>query len=98
MSLEDCCRYYTNIEICGMRPDFLDEEPACHWKTSMYENRWVAGTTAGGYINHKGKNQNQNSTMAQHLCSAVRTFDLLMEACAARGGPLSSTKTLLLWF
>ncbi|XP_032402532.1 calpain-A-like [Xiphophorus hellerii] len=52
MSLEDCCRYYTNIEICGMRPDFLDEEPACHWKTSMYENRWVAGTTAGGYINH----------------------------------------------
>ncbi|XP_054882883.1 calpain-9-like isoform X2 [Poeciliopsis prolifica] len=52
MSLEDCCRYYTNIEICGMRPDFLDEDPACHWKTSMYENRWVAGTTAGGYINH----------------------------------------------
>uniref|UniRef100_A0A3B3VCJ3 Calpain catalytic domain-containing protein n=1 Tax=Poecilia latipinna TaxID=48699 RepID=A0A3B3VCJ3_9TELE len=53
MSLEDCCRYYNNIEICGMRPDFLDEDPACHWKTSTYENRWVAGTTAGGYINHK---------------------------------------------
>ncbi|KAM4724116.1 LOW QUALITY PROTEIN: uncharacterized protein FYW61_014681 [Anableps anableps] len=53
MDLEDCCKYYTRIDICSLRPDFLDETPACHWKTSMYENRWVAGTTAGGYINYK---------------------------------------------
>ncbi|PWA16562.1 hypothetical protein CCH79_00004322 [Gambusia affinis] len=52
MSLEDCCKHYTKIEICGMSPDFLDEEPDSHWKTSMYENRWVAGTTAGGHLGH----------------------------------------------
>ncbi|MEQ2249300.1 hypothetical protein ILYODFUR_027847, partial [Ilyodon furcidens] len=52
MNMEDCCKYYTNIEICGMSPDFLDENPGGHWKTSMYENRWVAGTTAGGCINN----------------------------------------------
>lgn len=53
MNMEDCCKYYTNIEICGLTPDFLDENPTCHWKTSVYENRWVAGTTAGGYMNYK---------------------------------------------
>ncbi|XP_047200618.1 calpain-1 catalytic subunit-like isoform X2 [Girardinichthys multiradiatus] len=52
MNMEDCCKYYTNIEICGMSPDFLDENPGGHWKTSMYENRWVAGTTAGGCIKY----------------------------------------------
>lgn len=76
MSLEDCCKHYTKIEICGMSPDFLDEEPDSHWKTSMYENRWVAGTTAGGHLGHTGTYRNQNSTVAQHLRSGVMTFDL----------------------
>ncbi|XP_021168830.1 calpain-1 catalytic subunit isoform X1 [Fundulus heteroclitus] len=53
MNIEDCCKYYTSISVCGLSPDFLDENPGCHWKTSMYENRWVAGTTAGGCINNR---------------------------------------------
>ncbi|XP_015230378.1 PREDICTED: calpain-A-like isoform X3 [Cyprinodon variegatus] len=53
MTMEDCCKYYSNIAICGLGPDFLDENPGSQWKTSMYENRWVAGTTAGGCINNK---------------------------------------------
>ncbi|XP_028251456.1 calpain-1 catalytic subunit-like [Parambassis ranga] len=48
MSLEDFCKWYTSVDICGLSPDFLDEDSSCIWKTSMYEGRWVAGTTAGG--------------------------------------------------
>ncbi|XP_047467904.1 calpain-1 catalytic subunit-like [Mugil cephalus] len=51
MTLQDFCKNYTDLDICCLCPDFLDEGSSCHWKTSLYEGRWVAGTTAGGCMN-----------------------------------------------
>ncbi|XP_068436937.1 calpain-1 catalytic subunit-like [Clinocottus analis] len=51
MPLEDFCRFYSDLDICCMCPEFLDENSSCHWKTAFYEGRWVAGTTAGGCMN-----------------------------------------------
>ncbi|XP_041827157.1 calpain-1 catalytic subunit-like [Melanotaenia boesemani] len=53
MSLEDFCKFYHDIDICGMSPDFLDSNSSSHWKASTYEGRWVAGTTAGGCMNNR---------------------------------------------
>ncbi|XP_069028560.1 calpain-1 catalytic subunit-like [Embiotoca jacksoni] len=53
MTLEDFCKFYTELDICGLTPDFLDGNSSGHWKTSMYEGRWVAGTTAGGCMNNR---------------------------------------------
>ncbi|KAF3701442.1 Calpain-2 catalytic subunit [Channa argus] len=52
MTIEDFCKYYVDLDICGLSPDFLDGNSTAHWKTSMYEGRWVAGTTAGGCTNN----------------------------------------------
>ncbi|XP_033991122.1 calpain-1 catalytic subunit-like [Trematomus bernacchii] len=52
MTLEDFCRFYSDLDICCLCPDFLDGNTSCHWKTSFYEGRWVAGTTAGGCMNN----------------------------------------------
>ncbi|XP_034713852.1 calpain-1 catalytic subunit-like [Etheostoma cragini] len=53
MALEDFCTFYTDLDICSLYPDFLDGHTSRRWKTSMYEGRWVAGTTAGGCMNNK---------------------------------------------
>ncbi|XP_069544249.1 calpain-1 catalytic subunit-like [Brachyistius frenatus] len=53
MTLEDLCKFYTELNICGLTPDFLDGNSSGRWKTSMYEGRWVAGTTAGGCMNNR---------------------------------------------
>ncbi|XP_034096209.1 uncharacterized protein LOC117562482 [Gymnodraco acuticeps] len=50
MTLEDFCRFYSDLDICCLSPDFLDGNTSCHWKTSRYEGRWVG--TAGGYTNN----------------------------------------------
>ncbi|XP_044022546.1 calpain-8-like [Siniperca chuatsi] len=52
MTLEDFCKLYKDLDICCLCPDFLDGSSSCHWKTSFYEGRWVAGTTAGGCMNN----------------------------------------------
>ncbi|XP_078134281.1 calpain-8 [Sander vitreus] len=52
MTLEDFCKFYSDLDICSLYPNFLDGNSS-HWKTSMYEGRWVAGTTAGGCMNNK---------------------------------------------
>nr|XP_046269036.1 calpain-2 catalytic subunit-like [Scatophagus argus]XP_046269037.1 calpain-2 catalytic subunit-like [Scatophagus argus] len=52
MRLEDFCQFYSDLDICCLCPDFLDGSSSCHWKTSFYEGRWVAGTTAGGCMNN----------------------------------------------
>ncbi|XP_059209735.1 calpain-1 catalytic subunit-like [Centropristis striata] len=51
MTLGDFCNFYSDLDICCLCPDFLDGSTSCHWKTSFYEGRWVAGTTAGGCMN-----------------------------------------------
>ncbi|XP_065822585.1 calpain-2 catalytic subunit-like [Labrus bergylta] len=52
MTQEDFCRFYSDLDICCLCPDFLDGTSSYHWKTSFYDGRWVAGTTAGGCMNH----------------------------------------------
>ncbi|KAM7376691.1 hypothetical protein PAMP_006404 [Pampus punctatissimus] len=52
MTLADFCKFYSDLDICCQCPNFLDGS-SCQWKTSMYEGRWVAGTTAGGCANNK---------------------------------------------
>ncbi|KAG7226312.1 hypothetical protein INR49_003064 [Caranx melampygus] len=54
MTLQDFCKYYSDLDICALCPDFLDGSSSCHWKTSYYEGRWVAGITAGGCMNNRG--------------------------------------------
>lgn len=54
MTLKDFCKNYSDLDICSSNPDFLEEGSACNWKTSFYEGRWVAGTTAGGCMNNLG--------------------------------------------
>uniref|UniRef100_A0A3Q1GWG2 Calpain-A-like n=1 Tax=Acanthochromis polyacanthus TaxID=80966 RepID=A0A3Q1GWG2_9TELE len=53
MTLQDFCRFYSDLDICCLCPDFLDGSSSCHWNTSFYEGRWVAGTTAGGCTNNR---------------------------------------------
>ncbi|XP_061598899.1 calpain-1 catalytic subunit-like [Cololabis saira] len=53
MTVEDFCKYYSSLDICCPSPDFLEENSSGVWETSMYEGRWVAGTTAGGCANNK---------------------------------------------
>ncbi|XP_038584747.1 calpain-1 catalytic subunit-like [Micropterus salmoides] len=53
MSLEDFCKFYEDLDICSLSPDFIDGNSSHRWKTSFYEGRWVAGTTAGGCINNR---------------------------------------------
>uniref|UniRef100_G3NQ89 Uncharacterized protein n=1 Tax=Gasterosteus aculeatus aculeatus TaxID=481459 RepID=G3NQ89_GASAC len=52
MTLEDFCKFYLLLDICCLYPNFLDGDSSCHWKTTFYEGRWVAGTTAGGSMNN----------------------------------------------
>ncbi|XP_019749408.1 calpain-1 catalytic subunit-like [Hippocampus comes] len=56
MSLGEFCRFYSDLDICCMCPDFLDGNSSCHWKTSYYEGRWLAGKTAGGCLNNREQN------------------------------------------
>uniref|UniRef100_UPI0037E88E89 calpain-1 catalytic subunit-like n=1 Tax=Semicossyphus pulcher TaxID=241346 RepID=UPI0037E88E89 len=53
MTIDDFCKFYTDLDICSLCPDFLDGNSSCHWKTTSYEGRWVAGTTAGGCMNNR---------------------------------------------
>uniref|UniRef100_A0A3Q1AP35 Calpain catalytic domain-containing protein n=1 Tax=Amphiprion ocellaris TaxID=80972 RepID=A0A3Q1AP35_AMPOC len=53
MTLQDFCKFFMDLDICGLSPDFLDGSSSGLWNTSIYEGRWVAGTTAGGCINNR---------------------------------------------
>ncbi|KAM3594114.1 uncharacterized protein V6R79_002521 [Siganus canaliculatus] len=53
MTMEDFCSFYSDLDICSLCPDFLDGNSSCQWKPSLYEGRWVAGTTAGGCMNNR---------------------------------------------
>ncbi|KAI3367908.1 hypothetical protein L3Q82_026735 [Scortum barcoo] len=64
MTLEDLCKFYCDLDICCLCPDFLDGNSSSHWKTSFYEGRWVAGTTAGGCMNNRAL---VNEELTYHL-------------------------------
>uniref|UniRef100_A0A3Q3E0Q7 Zgc:136872 n=1 Tax=Hippocampus comes TaxID=109280 RepID=A0A3Q3E0Q7_HIPCM len=54
MTIEDFCKFFADLDICSPYPNFLDGSSVHQWKTSTYEGRWVAGTTAGGCMNNRG--------------------------------------------
>ncbi|XP_014882541.1 calpain-8-like [Poecilia latipinna] len=54
MTLQDFCKFYSDLDICCSCVDFLDGSSSCHWKSSFHEGRWVAGISAGGCMNHPG--------------------------------------------
>uniref|UniRef100_A0A3P9NGG0 Zgc:136872 n=1 Tax=Poecilia reticulata TaxID=8081 RepID=A0A3P9NGG0_POERE len=54
MTLQDFCKFYSDLDICCSCPDFLDGSSSCRWKSSFHEGRWVAGISAGGCMNHPG--------------------------------------------
>ncbi|CAG5869727.1 unnamed protein product, partial [Menidia menidia] len=53
MAMEDLCRFFSDLDICGSSPDFLDENPGGVWRAAVHEGRWVGGTTAGGCLNNR---------------------------------------------
>uniref|UniRef100_A0A667WTJ8 Zgc:136872 n=1 Tax=Myripristis murdjan TaxID=586833 RepID=A0A667WTJ8_9TELE len=53
MAMGDFCRFFSDLDICSLCPDFLDGNSSCHWKSSFHDGRWVAGTTAGGCTNYR---------------------------------------------
>ncbi|XP_067311191.1 calpain-1 catalytic subunit-like isoform X2 [Pseudorasbora parva] len=53
MSMEDFSKYFEDIDICCLSPDFLDSSSKCSWTSTCYNDSWVAGTTAGGCLNNK---------------------------------------------
>ncbi|KAM8915943.1 calpain-1 catalytic subunit-like isoform 1-T2 [Spinachia spinachia] len=53
MTLEDFCKFYADLDICSLSPNFLDGNCSRQWETTVYEGRWVAGTTAGGCLNNR---------------------------------------------
>ncbi|KAL6105854.1 capn14 [Pungitius sinensis] len=53
LTLEDFCKFYSDLDICSLSPNFLDGGSSRQWETTVYEGRWVAGTTAGGCLNNK---------------------------------------------
>lgn len=79
MLMEDFCKFYSDLDICCLCPDFLDGSSSCHWNTSFYEGRWVAGTTAGGCMNNK----DSFWTNPQYR---VRIESLLGECAKSQGG------------
>nr|XP_057946308.1 calpain-1 catalytic subunit-like [Doryrhamphus excisus]XP_057946309.1 calpain-1 catalytic subunit-like [Doryrhamphus excisus]XP_057946310.1 calpain-1 catalytic subunit-like [Doryrhamphus excisus]XP_057946311.1 calpain-1 catalytic subunit-like [Doryrhamphus excisus]XP_057946479.1 calpain-1 catalytic subunit-like isoform X2 [Doryrhamphus excisus]XP_057946480.1 calpain-1 catalytic subunit-like isoform X2 [Doryrhamphus excisus] len=87
MCLEDFCRFYDDLDICCLCPEFLDGESSCHWKTSFYEGRWLAGKTAGGCMNFP----DSFWTNPQYRV----TIDKLEGACAAKQGDINMLVSLM---
>lgn len=48
MSMEDFCKSFCQLDICNYSAAFLDGSCESHWNTSVYDGRWLAGSTAGG--------------------------------------------------
>ncbi|XP_063353835.1 calpain-1 catalytic subunit-like [Pelmatolapia mariae] len=87
MSLKDFCKTYSGLDICCMCPDFLDGISTCHWDTSIYEGRWVAGTTAGGCL----KNPESFWTNPQYRIK----IDELSSECAEKWGKINMLVSLM---
>ncbi|XP_063764863.1 calpain-1 catalytic subunit-like isoform X1 [Eleginops maclovinus] len=87
MTLEDFCKFYSDLDICCLCPDFLDGSTTCHWKTSFYEGRWVAGTTAGGCMN----NMNSFWTNPQYRVK----IEELLDECSGKQGEKNMLVSLM---
>ncbi|XP_039459258.1 calpain-1 catalytic subunit-like isoform X2 [Oreochromis aureus] len=87
MSLKDFCKTYSELDICCMCPDFLDGNSTCHWNTSIYQGRWVAGTTAGGCM----KNPESFWTNPQYRVK----IDELSSECAGKQGEINMLISLM---
>uniref|UniRef100_A0A4W4H8N2 Calpain catalytic domain-containing protein n=1 Tax=Electrophorus electricus TaxID=8005 RepID=A0A4W4H8N2_ELEEL len=50
MSVEDFCKTFSNLDICSLSPGFLDDSSDSQWTSVRHEGRWLAGTSAGGFL------------------------------------------------
>jgi len=51
MSYKDFSKYWTELEICNLSPDSLDDSPV-KWEVASFEGSWIAGESAGGCRNY----------------------------------------------
>lgn len=51
MSFSDLCKYFTNLEVCTLSPEFAGSSKGQKWKYTEFANAWVKGSTAGGCRN-----------------------------------------------
>uniref|UniRef100_A0A3P8NTZ1 Calpain catalytic domain-containing protein n=1 Tax=Astatotilapia calliptera TaxID=8154 RepID=A0A3P8NTZ1_ASTCA len=52
MQMEDFCSCFAKVYICCETPNFLDGDLKCQWNCMIYDDSWVAGTSAGGNVKH----------------------------------------------
>lgn len=55
MEFEDFKKNYDTVEICNMTPDALTDDTSRQWEVSLFEGKWIRGTTAGGCRNFIGE-------------------------------------------
>nr|XP_055041309.1 calpain-3b isoform X1 [Misgurnus anguillicaudatus] len=52
MCFEEFKKNFTNLEICNLTPDTLQDDQMFKWNVVMHEGRWVRGCSAGGCRNY----------------------------------------------
>ncbi|XP_001367776.2 calpain-8 [Monodelphis domestica] len=52
MSFSDFLRQFSRLEICNLSPDSLTSEEIHKWNMTLFNGRWIRGSTAGGCQNY----------------------------------------------
>ena len=55
MSYQDFLKHFTQLEMCNLSPDSMEDEATKKWDANTYEGEWVRGVTAGGCRNYLGE-------------------------------------------
>lgn len=54
MSYQDFLKHFTQLEMCNLSPDSMEDDTTKKWEANTYEGEWVRGVTAGGCRNYLG--------------------------------------------
>ncbi|XP_034251601.1 calpain-A-like isoform X5 [Thrips palmi] len=52
MSYEDFLKHFTQLEMCNLSPDSMEDDNIKKWEANTFEGEWVRGVTAGGCRNY----------------------------------------------
>ncbi|XP_026279609.1 calpain-A isoform X4 [Frankliniella occidentalis] len=52
MSYQDFLTHFTQLEMCNLSPDSMEDDNIKKWEANTYEGEWVRGVTAGGCRNY----------------------------------------------